>query len=286
MMKKIDITTQDGFNLKGCVFQSKHSKAGIIINSATAVNKAYYKGFSEYLCEQGYTVITYDYRGIGESSTTNNENNPDQLSMRAWGEQDFESVIQWAFKTYPNLQWHCIGHSVGGQLVGLAPSNTKLTSTYCVSAQNGYWKHWGVLKRPKLLLTWYGLIPFFSETIGRVPGFLLGGNSLPSPIALEWARWCRHPDYITDSNGKPIRKRFEQYCSKICFVVIKDDFDFAPEKSVKALQAFFVSADHEFQTIDPKALGLKKVGHFGFFKRHNKTTLWPKTLEWLDQFAY
>ena len=141
-------------------------------------------------------------------------------------------------------------------------------------------------KRPKLLLTWYGIIPFFSLTIGRVPGFLLGGNSLPAPIALEWARWCRNPDYISETNGKPIRKHFEQYSSKMCFVVIEDDLDFAPEKSVKALQKLYVSADHERQTIDPKALGLKNVGHFGFFKRQHKNTLWPSALEWFEQFSY
>jgi len=284
MMKKVDFTTQDGFKLHGCLFEGDNSKAGIIINSATAVDKEYYQAFAEYLCEQGYTIITYDYRGIGESQAISKMNNANILSMRAWGEQDFESIIQWALKSHPNLPWHCIGHSVGGQLVGLAPSNTKLVSTYCVSAQNGYWKNWDTFKKPKVFITWYGLIPFFSLTFGRVPAFLLGGNSLPAPIALEWARWCRNPNFITDNQGKPIREYFEQYSSKMCFVVIKDDLDFAPEKSVKALQKLYTSANSKRHMIDPKEFGIKKIGHFGFFKRQHKTTLWPESLKWFEQF--
>ena len=259
------------------------AKAGIIINSATAVGKGYYKAFAQHLAEHGYLVITYDYRGIEASKS--NKQNRSKLSMRAWGEQDFNAVINTATQRYPELSWHCIGHSVGGQIVGLAESNRKLTSVYCVAAQNGYWKNWGLPQTPKILLSWYGLIPLFSKTLGYVPGFMLGGTSLPGPIALEWARWCTNPNFISDKQGQPIGTHFSQFDKRMRFLAIKDDLDFAPLKAVKELEKFYSQAEKEVEVVDPKAFGIKEIGHFGFFKRQHKEALWPDAVAWLGQFS-
>jgi predicted alpha/beta hydrolase len=39
----------------------------VIINSATSVRCRYYSRFASFLFGEGFDVITYDYRGIGES---------------------------------------------------------------------------------------------------------------------------------------------------------------------------------------------------------------------------
>jgi predicted alpha/beta hydrolase len=282
------IETQDGFIIKGRIYASssvagEHPLAGIIINSATAVSQGYYQAFARHLAEHGYLVMTYDYRGIGDSKASKQER--DKLSMRAWGQQDLSAVIDYATSQYQELSWHCIGHSVGGQLVGLAPNNAKLTSVYCVASQNGYWKNWGLPQTPKILLTWYGLIPLFCKTVGHVPGFMLGGTALPGNIALEWARWCKNPDFIIDEQGQPLRDYFHTFDKKMRFLAIKDDLDYAPLKAVKGLTDFYRQADQELQIIDPKAFDIKEIGHFGFFKRQHKDTLWPNVLEWFGQFA-
>lgn len=287
-MDNIKIQTQDGFTIKGHLFSplnspDKTASAGIIINSATAVSQGYYRAFAQHLAEHGYLVITYDYRGIGQSKAT--KQNADKLSMRAWGEQDLPAVIDHAVNSYPELAWHCIGHSVGGQLVGLAPNNSKLTSVYCVAAQNGYWKNWGLPQTPKILLTWYGLIPLFSKTLGYVPGFMLGGTPLPGNIALEWARWCKNPNFISDEQGQPLREFFHQFDKKMRFLAITDDLDFAPLKAVKELEKFYSQAEKEIEVVDPKQLGIKEVGHFGFFKRQHKEALWPNAVEWFGRFS-
>lgn len=285
-MQTLDFVAPDGFALKGRLFPAVGTaKAGIIINSATAVRCTFYYAFAEHLAEHGYTVICYDYRGVGGSQPQPHSESAAALSMRAWGELDFETVIQWAFNAYPTLSWHCIGHSVGGQLVGLAASNHKLSSIYCVASQNGYWKNWGWLQQPKLLLLWYVVIPLLSKLLGFLPGFVLGGESLPGPIIQEWARWCTTPDFITDAQGYPLRDGFMRYDKKMRFVVISDDLDFAPRKAVKALQALFISADTELDDIEPQVFGLKEIGHFGFFKHQNKDALWHNTIDWLAQFS-
>lgn len=285
MIEQLRILTRDKVEIAATVFRPEsHPKAGIIINSATAVKQSYYANFAQYLMSQGFVVISYDYRSIGASKISNKTSSA-KLAMRAWGEQDFAAVIDWASAQFSELDWHCIGHSVGGQLIGLAHNNTRLKSAYCVAAQSGYWGHWGIMERPKILLTWYGFAPLFSTLIGKMPGFLLGGESLPAGIAKEWARWCRHPDYIVDENGQPIREGFERLRCKIKFLIIDDDKAFAPAKAVEALSHFYTHAQKDIQTLYPKAFGAEKIGHFGFFKRQHQQSLWQLPMQWFSQFS-
>jgi len=39
----------------------------VLINSATAVPRKVYRGFAGYLAGRGCAVLTYDYRGTGDS---------------------------------------------------------------------------------------------------------------------------------------------------------------------------------------------------------------------------
>lgn len=279
-MNTVKIKTKDGVVLTATVFNPEVPfRAGVIINSATAVRQSYYYAFANYLMANGYVVITYDYRSIGESLT--GKKDKAKLTMRNWGEQDFEAIINWTAQEYPELDWHCIGHSVGGQLPGLAASSKRLKSIYCVASQNGYWGHWSIWQKPKLLLTWYVLVPFFTNTVGYLPGFIIGGERLPKGIAKEWARWCRHPEFISDNNGQPIREHFHGYTNSIKFIAIDDDHAFAPIRSVKALHDMYSDARRELKRINPKSVGAKEIGHFGFFRRKFKETLWADSLLWL-----
>ena len=143
MLKKdVLLKTNDGFAISSSVYTPDgNAKGGVVINSATAVSQNYYEKFARFLVEQGYVVITYDYRGIGRSAVSDSRNK--RLKMRAWGKYDLEAVIDWAKSRLGDLDWHCVGHSVGGQILGFAQSNDFFKSVYCVSSQSGYWGHWG-----------------------------------------------------------------------------------------------------------------------------------------------
>ena len=63
-------TTDDGVALRGHSWRAEGSDARrpvVLINAATSVRAAYYHRFAAYLRGQGMDVLTYDYRGIGES---------------------------------------------------------------------------------------------------------------------------------------------------------------------------------------------------------------------------
>ena len=63
-------STADGHPLGG--FTWRHPRTDlerpvVIINAATSVRCRHYSRFADYLFANGFNVITYDYRGIGES---------------------------------------------------------------------------------------------------------------------------------------------------------------------------------------------------------------------------
>lgn len=280
--KDILINTGDGITLGATLFiPERPIIAGIIINSATAVKQGYYHKFAQFLADKGYLVLTYDYRGVGKSALVNIKDQ--RLSMKAWGEHDLAAIIDWTQNNYEEIAWHCIGHSVGGQIIGFANNNTQLASIFCVSSQSGYWGHWHTLSKPKMLFTWYIAIPLLSKLLARVPGALLGGESLPGGIAKQWAYWGRHKDYIVDENGHPIREGFHRIQCPIQFIAIDDDNDFAPYKSVMALQGFYTRADTHVEVIKAKQISKMKIGHFGFFKKQYEESLWQSALAWLHK---
>ncbi|MEF1277633.1 alpha/beta fold hydrolase [Vibrio fortis] len=278
--EELVLTTEDGFAISCLVFApGGNAKGGVVINSATAVRQSYYEKFAKFLTEQGYIVITYDYRGIGRSSVANSRNR--QLKMKAWGKYDLEAVISWAKANHGELDWHCVGHSVGGQILGFAESNNFFKSVYCVSSQSGYWGHWEGMNKARIFAMWFAIVPLLSTVFGKVPGVFLGGESLPEPIAKQWAYWGRHPHYIVDKQGTPIRSGFEQLSCKMKFLQIDDDYEFAPPKSVQALASFYQQADVEVAKVSSKEHG-SRIGHFGFFRSKHQQSLWQDALGWLE----
>lgn len=290
-MKKIMITASDGIELSANVYTptdssqpsgAKNSRAhvgGVVINSATGVKQSYYRSFSEYMASQGYVVITYDYRGIGAS--LNLPYRDSRLTMTNWGEQDFEAVLSFALQTHPNLNWHCIGHSVGGQIIGLAPSSHKLTSVFNVASQSGNWRLWTAKFKLQLIPVWYVLIPLLSRVLGYFPGSIIGGEHLPKHVALDWARWCRNKNYICDKSGNTYRPHFNQLTLPMHFLVIDDDHKFAPEVAVKSLAGFYENAKTDISktTKDERDGGF--LGHFGFFRQKHQV-LWSKVTDWFE----
>ena len=64
----ITLPAMDGYPLGATLFLPRGAKRhAVLINSATAVPRNIYRGFAGYLARRGYTALTYDYRGTGDS---------------------------------------------------------------------------------------------------------------------------------------------------------------------------------------------------------------------------
>jgi predicted alpha/beta hydrolase len=93
-------------------------------------------------------AITFDYRGIGASRPG------DLASLEAnvmdWATKDFEAMLGEAQRAAPELPLVLLGHCLGGQLLGLAPSNAKVRAALHVVAGSGYYVEKISLRHPIL----------------------------------------------------------------------------------------------------------------------------------------
>lgn len=279
-INKVTIPGQDNFQLAGTLYESAPSRQVVIINTGTGILRRYYDGFAQYLCENGFTVVTYDYRGIGGSK-------PQSLrglavTMHEWGQKDIASVIDWAQQRLRPTKLFMIGHSAGGQLVGLAANNHLVDAMVFVAAQSGYWGHWPRPQRWAYAGLWH-LMPLIAEVCGYLPSKYLGlGEDLPAGVAGEWAKWCRHPDYLFGYRDFLDLSNYASVAAPILAYSFADDA-YAPKPAVDALLRNYSQARIVRQHVFPASINVKSIGHFGFFRKTGRDPLWRETVEWLHR---
>ena len=87
-MDRIDIRTEDGRLLAANWVRAAgvtSARGAVVIHSATGVPRRYYSAFAQHLGEQGFDVLLWDARGIGESATLPARDDP--ATMRDWGQR-------------------------------------------------------------------------------------------------------------------------------------------------------------------------------------------------------
>jgi len=103
----------DGFTLHGTLYEG--GADAILIASALGVKRRYYDAFAHAAVARGFTVFTFDYRGIGESRPSSLRGF--NASMHDWGALDLPAAID-QLKGARSIT--LVGHSAGGQIPGLA----------------------------------------------------------------------------------------------------------------------------------------------------------------------
>ncbi|HEV2861421.1 MAG TPA: alpha/beta fold hydrolase [Pyrinomonadaceae bacterium] len=277
----IRIPATDGFELAASLYEPPDATASaplVIVNSGTGIKRGYYGSFAAFLAEQGCPVVTYDYRGIGDSG-------PVKLSgfrahMREWGEKDLAGVIEWASGRFPGRALAAVGHSAGGQIVGLADNNSKLGALLFVAAQSGYWRLWPSPSRYRLSLIWFVAVPVLTGVFGYLPGWAGTGASLPAGVAREWAEWCRREGYLVGGANSARRAGFSRLRVPILSYSLADD-TYAPRVAVESLLELYTGGAKTLRHVEPAEVSAKTIGHFGFFKSRFRNTLWREAAEWL-----
>lgn len=277
----VGFPAQDDYRLAGTLFrpQSPGGRA-VLINAATGVRQEYYAKFAAYLVERGFTVLTYDYRGIGRSL-----HGPLRALKRArmldWGRLDAGAALDFLARAAPGERLMAVGHSFGGQAFGLMPGNERLAAALAVGAQSGYWRHWPVPRRYGFWAAVHVLIPAATPLAGYCPTALLGlGENLPAGVGLEWASWCRTPGYHAGALGPDAQGGFASFRARLRAVWIEDD-GFAPRPAVEAFLGFYPNAERAIAPVRPSELGVRAIGHFGFFRERFRDTLWRDAADWL-----
>ena len=267
--REIRFDAADGFSLAGSLFAPAGDvRASVLLNPAMAVRREYYAPFAAFLAEEGFRVLTYDYRGIGGSRPASLRGFA--ATAHGWGEDDATAALDRLAQEDPAAPLLLVGHSIGGQLVGLMKNHERLRALFLIAAQSGDWRHWPMPGRLAMIAVWYALLPV---------GVTLAGY-VPAGVALEWARWGRRRDYLLGGDGAAWRERYRAVRAPMLGVSIADD-TYAPRPTVEALLAFYENAPREHRHIAPADVAAKKIGHFGFFRSSFRDTLWRETAAWL-----
>jgi predicted alpha/beta hydrolase len=287
-----DITfpATDGYPLGATLYLPRGAKRhAVLINSATAVPRRIYKGFASYLASRGCAVLTYDYRGTGDSRQQSlaGYNRSRSLvgfkaSMSDWAALDVTAAVGWMRERYHTMPLGYVGHSFGGQALGLLPNNTEVARALFVAAQAGYW---GLMTAPERYRI-YVLLKFVGVPITNMMGYAPArtglGMDLPKGVFLEWVRWVMSERYLFDDVRLRALSNFPRYRGALRALSFSDD-PWATRPAVDLLCSGFSSIKPDVATITPADVGATKIGHFGFFRPEHRDTLWRGAAEWLQR---
>lgn len=286
----ITFPAKDGYCLGGTLFLPRGAKRhAVLINSATAVPRQIYKGFASYLAGRGSAVLTYDYRGTGDSRQKSpvGYNKPKSLagfqaSMSDWAALDAAAAVTWMRDRYSGLPLGYVGHSFGGQGLGLLPNNTEIARALLIASQAGYW---GLMTSPERYRV-YALLNFVGVPLTRLLGYAPGrmglGLDLPKGVFLQWVRWVMSKRYMFDDPTLEALANFPNYRGALRALCISDD-PWATRPAVDLLCSGFTSITPDIDTITPSDVGVARIGHFGFFRSQHRDTLWRGAAEWLEE---
>lgn len=276
----VSVTTADGVRLGATHFQPVGPLRGaVVISSAMAVRQKLYKYFALHLAEAGLATLTFDYRGIDRSL----QGSVQQLSGASatdWGVHDLGAAFRSMAERHAGVPLLHVGHSIGGQLLGLCPEAARIRASLLIASQSGYWGHWhGTAKW--LMRSYWAVMEPVSRIIGYLPmETFQQGENVPLGVALEWKRWAMEPQYVLTSERAKADRGYERLAVPMRAYSISDDA-YAPRRATEALLQMYSSCRSELLDVRPADLGVNRIGHFDIFKREFADSFWPKARDWL-----
>ena len=271
------LAARDGYPLAATLYAPAASAGrGALIMPATGVPQDYYAKFAAYLVERGFTVLTFDYRGIGRS--LEGDVRTVNARMRDWALLDAAAAFD--LLKVENKKIYVVGHSFGGQALGLLPEPDRIAAGFMVGSQSGYWKNWPPLGRAWLWPVTHIALPLVSRLHGYFPSSrFCFGEDLPKGVAIEWARWCRNPTYLVGDLG--VAEQYARFAAPLRAYAMTDD-PLAPAGAVQALLDLYPGSRSELKRVRPADVGVDRIGHFGFFRDPFRDTLWRDAADWLE----
>ena len=272
----------DGYLIGGFTWRhlrTHRKRTVVIINAATSVRCRHYSRFADYLFANDIDVITYDYRGIGESRSGSLRGF--NASWSDWGALDFEAMLQRAQREFPGQPIDVVGHSFGGCAAGLAASGGVIRRIVTVGAQYAYWRDYQASTRWRMLAKWHVIMPLVTGLCGYFPGKRLGWlEDTPAGVVRDWS--TPTPRYETRPSGRALDELpFSRVRAQLLAISITDD-PFATVAAIERLLSYFDHSERTHLRIAPEDIGEKQVGHFAFFRSEYQHRLWPVALAWLQ----
>jgi predicted alpha/beta hydrolase len=274
-----NIRCPDGRNLAAHWFAAPVRRAGLLISSATGFPQTFYFKLASYAAVRGFDTLVYDYRGMGGSAPP--DLSKETTRMSDWGLIDMRAALEVVAERARGVPLATIGHSVGGQFLGLLTNHALARAHVQVATSVGYWP-WE--RAPfKYLAWWFWRVhgPMMLAFKGYVPtGGGWSGLPLPRGVYEEWKRWCLRTDHFgPDLSTYLADNVFAEIRAPLLNIGFEDD-PIATRRTVERLMKFYPNAAIESRWYSRRDAG-GPVGHGGFFSARYADTLWRPTFDWL-----
>jgi predicted alpha/beta hydrolase len=274
------IVAADGYRLAAREYSAAGDPQGaVLIVSAMAVPQSFYAELARWLAGEGWQVVTFDYRGMGDSAPRSLRGF--DADILTWARQDCAAALAYTRGLAAGRPLVWIGHSLGGQIFAMTPGSEAVAAAVTVASGVGYWRENAYPLRRYSWWLWHLIVPVATAIWGYFPGRTLRiVGDLPAGVIRQWSRWCRHPEYAVGVEGAAMRELYRALTLPMLSVSLTDD-EYMSEKNVAVLHGFYANARLEMRRYAPQQLGLRRIGHFGFFRAGIGDRLWPGVLEWI-----
>lgn len=246
----------------------------VIIVPAMGVPQRYYQPFAAWLAHHGYLAVTFDYRGMGLSK--HGPLREVTADIFTWAKMDAATVLEALALRAPSLPVTWIGHSLGGQILPFVPNRSRVAKMITVGTGSGYWKENAPPLKRSVWALWYGIVPATLPLFGYFPGSLFNMvGDLPHGVMKQWRSWCLHPEYAVGVEGEGVRALYDSVKTPIVSLSFTDD-EYMSAANTASIHGFYTGAPKAMLRIHPQDAGVKRIGHFGFFRSGMEDRLWMK----------
>ncbi|MEX1993610.1 MAG: alpha/beta fold hydrolase [Steroidobacteraceae bacterium] len=282
MPSVMELIAEDGYRLAARLFEAQAPAQGVVlIVSAMAVRQDFYAALAEWLATRRWDVLTFDYRGMGDSAPPTLKGF--EADVLTWARLDTAAALSHARERAAGRPLVWIGHSLGGQILAMTPGNGSISAAVTIASGVGYWRENAHPLRRYSWWLWHVIVPVATALCGYFPGRRLRMvGDLPKGVIEQWARWCRNPEYAVGVEGEPMRALYRRTTLPLLSLSFTDD-EYMSKCNVDVLHGFYVHARREMRRISPPELGIPRIGHFGYFRADLGARLWPSMMDWIAQ---
>jgi predicted alpha/beta hydrolase len=260
--ERFELTSERGLPISVSSWGDWASAEGVVlVVPAIATRARHYNGFARWLVGQGFVAVTFDFSGYGDSLRGPLKDSP--VDILDWA-RDARTVLDWVAEKDATLPVTWVGHSLGGQLLGLAGDRGVTQSIFVATGVGSGWKSPWQTAVPGMVM-FFLVGPIAQKLCGYYPGRRLKffGN-LPSGVMSQWRTWVAYPRYILGERPW-LAPRYASITSPITAVSFTDDVVMS-KAALRMLLSFYSGARKMHFRFSPKSLGVGSIGHMGPFR--------------------
>ncbi len=273
----LELKAADGVPLAAKLYSGANPvKLTILMLPGIGVPQRAFRHLANWLALRGARCVTVDYRGIGQSATPEGI---ETASLLKWAREDAAAAMAFCKNAGPEPVV-LIGHSFGGQSVGLTEALSDVRAAVFIGSQFGQARHWDGAEKWRLAMYWHIFLPLVSAFYQVLPRWSGPAGPLPQGVAQEWARWGRSSNWYVSHNPESV-DLLARFSAPILAYGMTDDL-IAPPRAVSALLERFYATVPNRRSISPEQLGLKRIGHTGLLRPSKEIeVIWRELFDFL-----